>query len=216
MDTVAIRHLIEKALDHENNTHELARLLQARLQSCSNGLSVKDAQGCIVDFVGCFIKSTPTILDALEEISRHSPDDDSCEIITAICTEFFIAPPPILAGRQGLNGMMARAYLCHRFMEEISDSLWLRFREPLLPIDFTCLNLVIHQLIGEPVANLLDELVEKTVARLCEVCDFSTFRQQQHLRTETLQAVFRQSSNAEKPLYHRLFVSAALASFTVH
>jgi hypothetical protein len=60
---------------------------------------------------------------------------------------------------------MDEAYLAHRLIEEVNDRFMLRTSIPLVPVDMTMSNLIVHSLIGEPFANELDEAVHYTVDR---------------------------------------------------
>lgn len=172
MDTVNLRQQIEEAERHEQRTHELARLLHARLHHLHHRIQLvtSEPHRYLLDFVSRFVGRAPDLLDALVEIPRNAEEDRVSEAVGAVCLEFFFAPPLLLAGRRGMNSAMAKAYLCHRVIEEVNDCYQLRRSYPLLPLDFTCANLIVHQLIGDAVANLLDEVVHARAARLWELC----------------------------------------------
>ena len=177
MDTVTIRYEIRKAENHESNTHELASLLHRRLHHLSPGTVVPRAESpdqMIFLFVCNFINRTPTLLDILLESARGTSREDICDTVTVICLEFFMSPPPLLHGRRGLNGAMGKSYLCQRMIEELNDCCTLRHTTPLLPVDLSCSNLIVHQLIGRPLASMLDGLVENTVCRLQELAAITT------------------------------------------
>lgn len=177
MDTVTMRNHILEARHHEDNTHELARLLQGRLHQLHKTINTttREPENALLSFVGSFVERTPALIDTLHEIASNTREESIIETLTATCMDFFLWPPPLLEGRQGMNSIMAKAYLCHRIIEEFNDCHQVFCNYPLLPLDLTCSNLIIHQLIGEPVANLLDDLIHKTTATLCEQCNLNSY-----------------------------------------
>ena len=120
-------------------------------------------------FVCNFINRTPNLLDTLLDAARGTRREDVCDAVAVLCLDFFLSPPPLLAGRSGLNGAMGKAYLCQRMIEELNDCCTLRRAAPLLPLELSCSNLMVHQLIGRPLAPMLDNLVASTVSRLQEL-----------------------------------------------
>lgn len=75
-------------------------------------------------------------------------------------------PPALVAGHEGLNSLMGESYLAHRLVEEVNDRFISGYNMPLVPMDMTRSNLIIHHLIGEPFANQLDSAVHLIVDEL--------------------------------------------------
>ncbi len=178
MDTVSIRSAIREARQHESTTRELERQLEDRLPTLDTTIRIPspDPVRQLAIFVGNFVNRTPDMLDVVRERCASTEREDLAETLVCTCVDFFLMPPPLLAGNPGLCGAMGKAYVCHRVLEEASDSHLVASGLALVPLDFTRSNLVIHQLIGEPLANLLDELAHNTSDRmrhLCEVCGSS-------------------------------------------
>lgn len=191
-----MRDHILAARHHEDNTHELARLLQGRLHQLHKAISTtsNEPENTLLCFVNSFVERTPELIDTLHEIATSPGEEAIIETLTATCMEFFLWPPPLLAGRHGMNSVMGKAYLCHRIIEEFNDCHQVFCNYPLLPLDFTCSNLIVHQLIGEPVANLLDDFVHNTTATLCEECNLSSYSAPVPSDREHLLAVCRRRS----------------------
>lgn len=80
--------------------------------------------------------------------------------VLGISYAFFLAPPDLVDKLPGLEKIMHSAYLSERLIEEINDHCTRSQFEPLLPIDMTTANLIIHNIIGEPLANDLDRFIE--------------------------------------------------------
>lgn len=163
-----MRTTIRKARQHESSTGELARLFEQRLPVLRETIRIPSPEPVrqLTVFVLNFVNRTPDILDVVRESCAATEREDLAETLVCTCVEFFRTPPPLLDARPGLPGAMAKAYLCHRMLEEIDDNCRMTSGLALLPLDLTRSNLVVHQLIGEPLANLLDERVRETCDRL--------------------------------------------------
>lgn len=218
MDTVTIRNQIHKAQHHETLTCELALLIQARVNRLHSTLCVRGEEPHIqlLSFIHAFVNRTPDLLDALQEISRNRPGEELSETLCGICMGFFMSPPPLLKGRNGMNGAMAKAYLCHRIIEEMNDCYRVFCQTPLLPVDFTTANLIIHQLIGEPLGNLLDNLVHGMAARLYDGSDFSRLSHVKCTNTEDMLAICRRRALLDEALHQTVIISSAFPGVTIH
>ena len=62
--------------------------------------------------------------------------------------------------------LLDEAYLAHRLVEEVNDRYVANGIAPLIPMDITRANLIVHQLLGDAFANKLDLAVEAAVAGL--------------------------------------------------
>jgi hypothetical protein len=61
---------------------------------------------------------------------------------------------------------MEQAYLSHRLIEEVNDQYIVRAGIPLIPMDITKANIIVHHLVGEVRANSLDDVVEKMAKQM--------------------------------------------------
>lgn len=218
MDTVTIRNQIQRARRHEALTCELALLIQARVNRLHSTLCVRGAEPHIqlLSFIHAFVNRTPDLLDTLEEISRNRPWEELSETLCDICIGFFTSPPPLLKGHNGMNGAMAKAYLCHRIIEEMNDCYRVSCQVPLLPVDFTTANLIIHQLIGEPLGNLLDNLIHTIASRLYDGVAFNGYAQVDCNNTEAMLAVCRRRALLDEALHQTVIISSAFPGGTIH
>ena len=218
MDTVVIRQQIEEARRHEASTHELALLLQARLASLHSSISVRAGEPAVqlMSFVTAFIDRTPELLETVIEISRDAPWQEHCEELVEACAAFFSSPPPVLEGRKGLNGIMTRAYLCHRLVEEVNDCYRIFCHRPLLPLDFTTANLIIHHLIGEPLANFLDHLVDQRAAELNGFAGLESPGEAQLREHDELMAVCRRRKLVDDGSDTAIFITGLFPGHTIH
>ena len=218
MDTVIIRNQIASARTHEAQTRELAHLLRARVTRLHSTISVRaaDPHLHLLAFATAFVECVPDLLDALEEVSRNSAREEVSDLFGAACRDFFIAPPALLRGHNGMNGAMAKSYLCHRTLEEINDYLRVTCQQPLLPVDFTSSSLIIHHLLGEPFGNLLDGLVHSTTISLLDRCDLSRLDNAHEVDPVDLLAACQRRSLMDDGLRQAVVISSLFPGCTIH
>ncbi|WP_101758691.1 hypothetical protein [Oceanicoccus sp. KOV_DT_Chl] len=168
MATNAIRDTIALAKLHEQQHGHLAKLFDQHVIDNIHfaiQLPEQESTASLVDFVIAYIEHVPSFIDAARSISKDAHIQDYAEPVLRIAEEYFLKPPEIVAGHIGLDELMDEAYLAHRLIEEINDRFMIRTSIPLVPMDMTMSNLIIHSLIGEPFANELDEAVQYTAER---------------------------------------------------
>uniref|UniRef100_A4XNJ9 Uncharacterized protein n=1 Tax=Ectopseudomonas mendocina (strain ymp) TaxID=399739 RepID=A4XNJ9_ECTM1 len=174
MNTAAVRQSIAQAQQHEVSSQALARFLQAQLERLhpSIRLPEEDASGALSAFVSAYIEQVPEVLDAAVEVAREAGIEDAVKPVLKIAEHFFLQPPPLIDGHEGLEGLLDEAYLAHRLVEEVNDRYITHLGQPLIPLDTTRANLIAHQLIGEPFANQLDEAVHHALAGMLDDASF--------------------------------------------
>lgn len=164
MNTAALREQIQKAQQHEAETGQLTRQLEAQLPNLHRAIQLPDANAndVLARFVAAYIQEVPDLLDAANEVAREAGIESQIKPVLKIAEQYFLQPPTIMAGHVGLDSLLDEAYLAHRFVEEVNDLYIKHFGQPLIPLDMTVANLIAHQLIGETFANQLDEVVHHT------------------------------------------------------
>nr|WP_100548462.1 MULTISPECIES: hypothetical protein [unclassified Pseudomonas] len=174
MNTAAVRQSIAQAQQHEISSQALARFLQAQLERLhpSIRLPEEDASGALSAFVSAYIEQVPEVLDAAVAVAREAGIEDAVKPVLKIAEHFFLQPPPLIDGHEGLEGLLDEAYLAHRLVEEVNDRYIAHLGQPLIPLDTTRANLIAHQLIGEPFANQLDEAVHHALTGMLDDASF--------------------------------------------
>ena len=122
-------------------------------------LPSKNPAGALLDFIIRYIEHVPNFIDAIDGLTRAAGIYEYSSFFLGLAEEFFVNPPAVLQNKNGLNALMAEAYLAHRLIEEVNDRILGRCGIPLAPMDMTRSNLIVHELIGEPYANELDFVV---------------------------------------------------------
>ncbi|WP_152218909.1 hypothetical protein [Pseudomonas sp. SCB32] len=176
MNTAALRELIQNAHLLESRHGHLARLIQSQLEGLhpSIALAGEDPSGTLTRFVHAYIEQVPDFLDAAASVAREAGIEERIKPVLKLAEQFFLTPPALLNGHDGLDALLDEAYLAHRLVEEVNDRYIAHFNQPLIPLDTTVANLVAHQLIGEPFANQLDEAVHHAVDGMLDEGTFSS------------------------------------------
>ncbi|VXC88881.1 conserved hypothetical protein [Pseudomonas sp. 8Z] len=174
MNTAAIRQLIAQAREHERASQALSQTLQTRFQGLHPAISLprENAPALLSRFVIAYIEEVPDVLDAAAEVAREAGIEDAIKPVLKIAEQFFQQPPALLAGHKGLAGLLDEAYLAHRLVEEVNDRYITYLGRPLIPLDTTRANLIVHRVIGEPFANQLDEAVHHALTVMLDEARF--------------------------------------------
>lgn len=170
MNTAALRELIERANTHEKQTQQLAAALAGRFAGLHRSITLEggeaDAHESLQRFVDAYINQVPDVIEAAAEVAIEAGIAAQIQPVLNIALEYFIQPPKIMDGHEGLDSLLDEAYLAHRLVEEVNDVYIRHFAQPLIPQDTTVANLIAHSLIGEPFANQLDEVVHHSIDQL--------------------------------------------------
>ncbi|MEB0039167.1 MULTISPECIES: hypothetical protein [unclassified Pseudomonas] len=175
MNTAALREQIQHALKHEADTGQLSRQLETQLPHLHPAIHVPelDAKGVLTRFVAAYIELVPDLLDAANEVAIEAGIEAQIKPVLRIAEQFFLQPPAVLAGHEGLDSLLDEAYLAHRLVEEVNDLYITHFGQPLIPSNTTVASVIAHQLIGEAFANQLDEAVHHAVDEMLDDDSFA-------------------------------------------
>ncbi|MEO4047978.1 hypothetical protein AAFN46_12910 [Pseudomonas sp. CAU 1711] len=177
MNTAALRAQIQLALTHEASSGDLARQIAGQLEHLHPiiQLPVEGAGAALQGFVAAYVEQVPDMLDAANSVAREAGIEAQVKPVLKLAEQFFLSPPQIMDGQQGLAALLDEAYLAHRLVEEVNDRYIAHLGQPLIPLDTTVANVIAHRLIGEPFANQLDEAVHHALSGLL---DASVFQQE--------------------------------------
>lgn len=175
MNISALQELILRARQDEAGCQRLARQLQAQLENLHPAIRLpqEDAIGVLQRFVAAYIEQVPEVLEAANQVAREAGIEAQVKPVLKVAEAFFLQPPVLMAGHEGLEGLLDEAYLAHRLVEEVNDRYIRHLGQPLIPLDTTVANLIAHQLIGEPFANQLDEAVHHAVDGMLDEQSFA-------------------------------------------
>lgn len=163
---------IRKSISRAQNDELRSQALQSYAEDCLPKLHraiqlPEPAQAdALANFIRRYIEHVPDFLDALTEIAKSAGIYDFIAKIVHIAQSFFLSPPELLREHRGLQALIDESYLAHRLMEEINDRIMLSCGIPLIPMDMTRSNIIIHCLLGEDFANELDLAVHYAIEQL--------------------------------------------------
>jgi len=175
MNIAALREQITLAHQHEDRTGQLRLRLGQQVPHLHRAIQLpaQDAPGTLARFVSAYIEQVPELLQAAHAVSREAGIEAQIKPVLKIAEAYFLQPPACLDDHVGLDGLLDEAYLAHRLVEEVNDLYIRHFQQPLIPLDTTVANLIVHQLIGETFANRLDEVVHHSLDQLLDEDTFA-------------------------------------------
>ncbi len=118
---------------------------------------------CLFQFAVEYIEMAPRLIEFVQACAREAGSTALFTPFITAATRYFTQPSALLARYEGLGGLLTRAYLCHRLMEEMYENNYSTRNSQLVDIEVTQANLLAHELIGEPFANELDQATAITV-----------------------------------------------------
>lgn len=130
------------------------------------GINAPNPVECLVRFVEEYIEMAPRLIECVEATARKSKREELFAPFLDEVLEGFERPSRLLARFDGLDGLLIKAYLCHRLIEEIYESNRSIRNSNLVNTQIIEANLLAHHLIGEPFANELDSSILMTAKRL--------------------------------------------------
>ena len=168
MDTHLLQQTIGVAKAHELETGQLTQLLEARISDLHRAIQLpaNNSVPALLNFIIRYIEHVPEFIEAVVDIADEAGIRDTIEPVIEVACGFFLEPPQWLEQEAGLVALMDQAYLAHRLIEEVNDRYMGNFGAPLVPMDMTRSNLIIHHLIGESFANRLDSQIHAAVNRI--------------------------------------------------
>jgi hypothetical protein len=170
MAAAIIRDRIHSAVLAEARTGRLSHSLEQRLPELRSKLVLpeKDPVTGLLAFITGYVESVPDCLLLVTAVSKHMGFYDYAAPLLDVAEDYFLHPPPDLPSDDGLGGLLDEAFLAHRLLEEVNDHHIRHLHRPMLPVDMTEANVIIHHLLGDDLANQLDQKVHETATKLLE------------------------------------------------
>lgn len=170
MATAGIQDTIDAALAHETRTGHLRHHLELALPELHETLMLppEGPLDALMGFVKRYVQSVPGCLRLVTAVSRRMGFFDYAAPFLHLAEDYFLHPPDELATQVGLQAILDEAFLAHRLLEEVNDHHIRHVGSPLLPLDMTEANIIVHHLLGDDFAVRLEELVQFTAGRLLD------------------------------------------------
>lgn len=170
MVAAIIRKKISSALLEERKSNRLTRRLEQQLPQLRQKLVLPDSEpvAALLSFISTYVESVPGCILLVTAVSKHMGFYDYAAPFLDMAEDYFLHPPGNLPTDGGLDALLDEAFLSHRLLEEVNDHHIRHLHRPLLPVDMTEANVIVHHLLGDTLANQLDQLVYDTAAKLLE------------------------------------------------
>ena len=168
MVAAIIRDKISAAVTAEAENGRLGRRLEEELPQLRNKLVLPEQEPVValLRFITDYIESVPGCLQLVTAVSKQMGFYHYAAPFLDMAQDYFLHPPPELPPDNSLEGLLDEAFLAHRLLEEVNDHHIRHLRRPLLPVDMTEANVIVHHLLGDALANTLDQKVNHTTAQL--------------------------------------------------
>ena len=167
MSSSAIRELIQAALVHEEQSGQFRQKLASELPELQRKLILpEDAPAdALMHFVKDYAVSVPGSINLVTAVSKRFGFHGYTAPFLELAEDYFLHPPELLP-HGGLEALLDEAFLAHRLLEEVNDHHIRHLQRPLLPVDMTEANLIVHYLLGDMFASRLEQLVQLTASQL--------------------------------------------------
>lgn len=174
MTPEAVLHIIDHARRQEARSGTFLRLLREKAARLPATVQVDCDQPatCLFQFAVEYIEMAPRLIEYVDACAREAGSEELFAPFVQAATRYFTQPSVLLARYDGLDGLLIRAYLCHRLMEEMYENNRSIRTSQLVDVEATQANLLVHQLIGEPFANELDQSITITVLQIAGSPDY--------------------------------------------
>lgn len=174
MTPQAVLHIIDQARRQEARSGEFLRQMREKAASLPATITIDGYQPatCLFQFAVEYIEMAPRLIECVDACARESNKTELFAPFIDAATRYFTQPSVLLTRYEGLDGLLIRAYLCHRLMEEMYDNNYSTRSSQLVDIEATRANLLVHQLIGEPFSNELDQSITVTVLQIAGTPDY--------------------------------------------
>lgn len=181
MNITALRDSVQRVQQQDQHNF-LHQWLAERLPHLHSSISPPaDGADGLLHFVEAYIQEVPDVLEAAQSVARQANLEPLLLPVLRVAADFFLQPPELPTEHHGMLALLDEAYLAHRLVEEVNDRYASHGGVPLIPLDTTRANLIVHHLLGEPFANQLDSAVEEAVNGLLPASLFTSADFQRHL-----------------------------------
>jgi hypothetical protein len=170
MVTPGIRETIAAALHQERKTGQLRLGLEQQLPRLRAKLVLPEQEpvSALMLFITDYVESVPGCLSLVSAVSKRLGFYDYAAPFLHLAEDYFLQPPDELPADGGLEALLDEAFLAHRLLEEVNDHHIRHLQRPLLPVDMTEANIIVHHLLGDEFATRLEQLVQFTAAQLLQ------------------------------------------------
>ncbi len=174
MTPQAVLEIIDQARRKEARSGTFLRQMKEKASRLPTSVTVDgyNPATCLFQFAIEYIEMAPRLIECVDACAREAGTKHLFQPFIDAATRYFTQPSVLLVRYDGLDGLLIRAYLCHRLMEEMHDNNRSIRASELIDLEATRANLLVHELIGEPFANELDDSITITVLQIAGTPDY--------------------------------------------
>lgn len=174
MTPQAVLEIISQARRKEARSGAFLQQMKEKAAQLPSVIAVDGYQPAtsLFQFAVEYIEMAPRLIECVDACSKEAGIADLFQPFVVAATRYFTQPSVLLVRYDGLDGLLIRAYLCHRLMEEMHDNNRSIRAGELIDLEATRANLLAHELIGEPFANELDDAITVTVLQIAGTPDY--------------------------------------------
>lgn len=174
MTPSAVLHIVEQARRQEARSGIFLKQMDDRARSLPDSISITGGQPatCLFQFAVEYIEMAPRLIDCVETCAKEAGAEALFAPFIAAAIRYFTQPSVLLSQYDGLDGLLIKAYLCHRLMEDMYENNHSFRNSELVDMKATQANLLAHHLVGEPFANELDQSIAITVIQIAGSPDY--------------------------------------------
>lgn len=174
MTPQAVLEIIDQARRQEARSGAFLRQMKEKAARLPGSVVVDGYQPAtsLFQFAVEYIEMAPRLVECVDACAREAGITELFQPFIDAATRYFTQPSVLLVRYDGLDGLLIRAYLCHRLMEEMHDNNRSTRASELIDLEATRANLLVHELIGKPFANELDDAITVTVLQIAGTPDY--------------------------------------------
>ncbi len=163
-----IKTTISAALRRERESGRLRSRIELQLPALRRKLVVPEPEPvqALMSFITRYVESVPSCLRLVTAVSKRLGFFEYAAPFLHLAEDYFLQPPDGLPRDGGLEALLDEAFLAHRLLEEVNDHHIRHLQRPLLPVDMTEANIIVHHLLGDEFASRLEQLVQFTASQL--------------------------------------------------
>jgi hypothetical protein len=159
-----IKATINAALHRERESGRLRARIEQQLPQLRRKLLLPEREpvDALMSFISSYVESVPSCLRLVTAVSKRLGFFEYAAPFLHLAEDYFLQPPDDLPQDGGLEALLDESFLAHRLLEEVNDHHIRHLQRPLLPLDMTEANIIVHHLLGDEFATRLEQLVQFT------------------------------------------------------
>lgn len=174
MTPQAVLEIIDQARRKEARSGTFLRQMKEKVNQLPTSIVVGGSNPAtsLFQFAIEYIEMAPRLIECVDACAQEAGIQELFRPFIDGAARYFTQPSVLLVQYDGLDGLLIRAYMCHRLMEEMHDNNRSIRASELIDLEATRANLLVHELIGEPFANELDDAITITVLQIAGTPDY--------------------------------------------